>query len=140
MLIKYKLESINEVEYRFNYDFDYKSLDPGMIDVRVGQEMRPYVEDERVAVSAKAEVVDSSTGIVLVTNVILMTFGLSPIKDIISFDSEGNVKTQDTMILDTFIVAAVGALRGVLMKNLKGTPLSFVSIPLIPLDELRPRE
>ena len=140
MVIKYRLESINEVEYRFNYDFDYKSLDPHVIDVRVGQEMRPYVEDGRVAVSAKAEVVDSSTGIVLVTNVILMTFGLSPIKDIISFDSKGNVKTQDTMILDTFIVAAVGALRGVLMKNLKGTPLSFVSIPLIPLDELRPRE
>ena len=66
-----------------------------------------------------------------------MSFGLSPIKSIISFDSNGNVATQDTLVLDTFIIATIGALRGVLMKNLKGTPLYFVSIPLIPIENFR---
>lgn len=66
-----------------------------------------------------------------------MSFGLSPIKSIISSDSKGNVTTQNTLVLDTFIIATIGALRGVLMKNLKGTPLDFVTIPLIPIENLR---
>lgn len=53
---------------------------------------------------------------------------------------DGTITTTDFIDLDicnTFIIATIGALRGVLMKNLKGTPLSFVSIPLIPIEHLR---
>ena len=34
-------------------------------------------------------------------------------------------------------MAAIGALRGVLMKNLKGTPLECVLLPLVPLNHIR---
>lgn len=137
MDIKYRLESINEIEYRFNYDFNYDSLNPETINIQIGHEMKPFMEKDRIIVSTKVDVVDSSTDTILATNAISMSFGLSPIKSIISFDNKGNVETQDTLILDTFIIATIGALRGVLMKNLKGTPLSFVSIPLIPIENFR---
>lgn len=137
MDIKYRLESINEIEYRFNYDFNYDSLNPEMINIQMGHDMKPLMEEDRIVVSAKVNIVDSSTDTTLVTNAISMSFGLSPIKNIISYDKKGNVATQDTIVLDTFIIATIGALRGVLMKNLKGTPLSFVSIPLIPIEHFR---
>lgn len=137
MDIKYRLESINEIEYRFNYDFNYDSLNPEMINIQIGHDMKPLMEEDRIVVSAKVNIVDSSTDTTLVTNAISMSFDLSPIKNIISYDNKGNVATQDTIVLDTFIIATIGALRGVLMKNLKGTPLSFVSIPLIPIEHFR---
>ena len=137
MDIKYRLESINEIEYRFNYDFNYDSLNPEMINIQVGHDMKPLMDEDRIVVSAKVNIVESSTDTTLVTNAISMSFGLSPIKNIISYDNKGNVATQDTIVLDTFIIATIGALRGVLMKNLKGTPLSFVSIPLIPIEHFR---
>ncbi|MBU3854559.1 MAG: hypothetical protein H9789_12240 [Candidatus Paraprevotella stercoravium] len=137
MDIRYRLESINETEFRFNYDFNYGSLSSEMINIQIGHDMKPFMEDDRIVVHAKVNIVETSTDTVLVTNAISMSFGLSPIKSIISFDSEGNVATQDTQVLDTFIIATIGALRGVLMKNLKGTPLGFVSIPLIPIENFR---
>ena len=137
MDIRYRLESINETEFRFNYDFNYGSLSSEMINIQIGHDMKPFMEDDRIVVHAKVNIVETSTDTVLVTNAISMSFGLSPIKSIISFDSEGNVATQDTLVLDTFIIATIGALQGVLMKNLKGTPLGFVSIPLIPIENFR---
>ena len=119
MDIKYRLESINEIEYRFNYDFNYDSLNPEMINIQMGHDMKPLMEEDRIVVSAKVNIVDSSTDTPLATNAISMSFGLSPIKSIISIDSKGNFTTQDTLVLDTFVIAAIGTLRGVLMKNLK---------------------
>lgn len=137
MDIKYRLESITETEYRFNYDFNYDSFNLGMINIQIGHDMKPIMEEDRIVVSAKVNIVDSSTDTILATNAISMSFGLSPIKSIISFDKKGNVTTQDPLILDTFIIAAIGTLRGVLMKNLKGTPISSVSIPLIPIENFK---
>lgn len=136
MDIKYRLESINETEYRYNYDFDYDSLNPEKISIQIGHDMKPLMDEDRIVVSAKVNIVDSATDTTLVTNAITMSFGLSPIKSIISIDSKGNFATQDTVVLDSFIIAAIGVLRGVLMKNLKGTSLGSVTIPLIPVEQL----
>lgn len=138
MDIRYRLESINETEYRFNYDFNYDSLNSEMINIQIGHNMEPFMEEDRILVSAKVNIVDTSTDTILATNAISMSFGLSPIKNIISFDHNGNIATQDTLVLETFIITTIGALRGVLMKNLKGTPLNFVSIPLIPIENFKP--
>ena len=137
MDIRYRLESINEIEYRFNYDFNYDSLNPEMVNIQIGHDIKPFMEDDRIVVRAKVNIVDSLTDTILVTNAISMSFGLSPIKSLISLDSKGNVSTQDPRVLDTFVIATIGALRGVLMKNLKGTPLDFVSVPLIPIENFR---
>lgn len=137
MDIKYRLESINESEYRYNYDFNYDSLNSEMINIQIGHDIKPLLDEDRIVVKAKVNIIDSATDSTLVTNAISMSFGLSPIKSIISIDSNGNIATQDTLVLDTFIIATIGAIRGVLMKNLKGTPLEFIKIPLIPIEHLR---
>lgn len=137
MNIKYRLVSILETEYKFNYDFDFQSINPESVSMRIGHAMKPSMEEDCITVSMKVNVVHTETNTILATNAISMIFGLSPIKKVLSFDSNGRVTTQSSEILDTFITATLGALRGVLMKNLKGTPLSFVMIPLIPIEKLK---
>lgn len=137
MNIKYRLVSILETEYKFNYDFDFQSINPKSVSMQIGHAMKPAMEEDCITVSMKVNVVHTETNTILATNAISMIFGLSPIKKILSFDSNGSVTTQSSEILDTFITATLGALRGVLMKNLKGTPLSFVVIPLIPIEKLK---
>ena len=137
MNIKYRLVSILETEYKFNYDFDFQSINPESVSMQIGHAMKPAMGEDCITVSMKVNVVHTETNTILATNAISMIFGLSPIKKILSFDSNGSVTTQSSEILDTFITATLGALRGVLMKNLKGTPLSFVVIPLIPIEKLK---
>lgn len=140
MNIKYRLESIAETEFRMNYDFDYSEFNPEKLQFQVGHEIKPNLDKDQVAITVKASFVYGDGEIVLATNSILMTFGLMPIKEIIVMKDDGTFTSQDPMIIDTFLVAAMGTLRGVLMKNLRGTQLEQFYIPLIPLDNFRPKK
>lgn len=135
MNIRYKLESIIETEYKFNYDYDFQGINPDDVSIQIGHSIKPKMDDDRITISMKVNIVHNDT--TLVSNAIAMTFFLSPLKNILAFDNNGNVITQNSMILDSFMIATTGALRGVLMKNLKGTSLSFVTIPLIPIEKLK---
>lgn len=137
MDIKYRLESIAETEFKMNYDFDYSKLVPEKLQVQIGQEIKPLMEKDQIIVKAKASLVFGEGEIELATNTIMMSFGLTPIKDIIILKDDGTFSTRNTLVLDTFLVATVGALRGVMMKNLKGTPLEPYYLPLIPMENFR---
>lgn len=137
MEIKYRLESIAETEFKMDYDFDYSGLIPENLKVQVGHDIKPIMDKNQVIVKAKASLVYGEDEVELATNTVFMRFGLSPIKEIISVKDDGQFSTQNTLVLDTFLVAAIGALRGVMMKNLKGTPLEAFYLPLIPMEHFR---
>lgn len=137
MEIKYRLESIAEAEFKMNYDFDYSNLIPDKLKVQVGHDIKPIMEKEQVVVKAKASLVYGDEELELATNSVIMRFGLSPIKEIICLKENETFSTQNTLVLDTFLVAAVGALRGTLMKNLKGSPLEDFFLPMIPIEHFR---
>ena len=137
MEIQYRLESIAETEFKMNYDFDYSGLIPENLKVQAGHEITPIMEKDQVVVKAKASLVYGDEEVELATNSVIMRFGLSPIKEIIILKDNGTFSAQNTLVLDTFLAAAVGALRGVIMKNLKGTPLEAYFLPLIPMEHFR---
>ena len=137
MEIRYRLESIAETEFKMDYDFDYSGLIPENLKVQVGHDIKPIMDKDQIVVKAKASLVYGDEEFELATNTISMRFGLSPIKEIIILKDDGSFSTQNTLVLDTFLVAAIGALRGVMMKNLKGTPLETFYLPLIPMEHFR---
>lgn len=137
MEIKYRLESIAETEFKIDYDFNYSGLIPENLKVQVGHDIKPIMEKDQVIVKAKASLVYGDEETELATNSIIMRFGLTPIKEIIILKEDGTFSTQNILVLDTFLVAAVGALRGTMMKNLKGTPLEAYFLPLIPMEHFR---
>ena len=137
MEIRYRLESIAETEFKMDYDFDYSGLIPENLKVQVGHDIKPIMDKDQIVVKAKASLVYGDEEVELATNTVRMRFGLSPIKEIIILKDDGTFSTQNTLVLDTFLVAAVGALTGVMMKNLKGTPLEAYFLPLIPMGDFR---
>lgn len=137
MEIKYRLESIAETEFKMDYDFDYSGFIPENLKVQVGHDIKPIMDKDQIVVKAKASLVYGDEDVELATNTVSMRFGLSPIKEIIILKDDGSFSTRNTLVLDTFLVAAIGALRGVLMKNLKGTPLEAFYLPLIPMEHFR---
>ena len=137
MEIRYRLESIAETEFKMDYDFDYSGLIPENLKVQVGHDIKPIMDKDQIVVKAKASLVYGDEEFELATNTISMRFGLSPIKEIIILKDDGSFSTQNTLVLDTFLVAAIGALRGVMMKNLKGTPLEPFYLPLIPMEHYK---
>ena len=139
MDIKYRLESIAETEFKMNFEYDYSEFNPEKLQIQIGHDIKPIIESDKIVIKAKSSFVYGEDETMLVTNTILMTFGLSPIKEIIVMKVDGTFAAQNSLIVDTLLVAAMGALRGVLMKNLKGTPLEHYYIPLIPLENFRPK-
>ena len=120
-----------------NYDFDYSGLVPENLKIMVGHDIKPILEKDQVVVKTKASLVYGDEDVELATNSVIMRFGLSPINEIITLKDDGTFSTQNTLVLDTFLVAAIGALRGIMMKNLKGTPLEAFLLPLIPIEHFR---
>lgn len=137
MDIKYRIESLAETEFKMDYDFDYSGFNPNNLKVQVGHEIKPLMDKDQVVVKARAALVYGEDEVELATNTVSMRFGLSPINEIIILKDDESFSTQNTLILDTFLVAAVGALRGIMMKNLKGTPLESFYLPLIPMEHFR---
>lgn len=140
MEIKYRLESIAETELSIDYDFDYSGLVPENLKVQVGHDIKPIMEKDQIVVKAKASLVYGEEAVVLATNTVRMCFGLSPINEIISLKDDGSFSARNAAVLDSFLAVAVGALRGVMMKNLKGTPLEPYFLPLIPIEQFRTKE
>ena len=140
MEIKYKLQSIAETEFKMNYEFDYSGLNNDKLQIQVGHEIKPVMDSDKIVIKAKATILIEEGWVMLATNTIQMTFGLSPIKDVITIKGDGTFTSKNHSIIDTFLVAAMGALRGIFMKNLKGSPLENCYIPLIPLENIRKKE
>ncbi len=137
MDIKYRLEGIAETEFRLNYEFNYACLNREKLQVMIGNEINPDLDNDRIAVKARVTIYYGNGEAMLASNEILMNFGLSPIKDIITIKDDGTFSSDNKSIIDTFLAAAMGTLRGVLMKNLKGSPLEGTYIPLIPLEKAK---
>mgnify|MGYP000937470893 CR=1 FL=1 len=137
MKIKYRLESIAETEFKMNYEFDYSEFSYDKMQIQVGHKIKPIMDSDKIVIKAQASLLYGDSEILLASNTILMTFGLSPIKDVIIMKEDGTFTSQNPLVIDTFLIATMGTLRGVFMKNLKGTPIENVFIPLIPLEDFR---
>lgn len=140
MEVRYRLESVVETEFKINYDFDYSGIELDSIVMQLGHEINPIMDKNQVVVKVKASLVYGKKEVELATNTIAMRFGLSPINEIISLKDDGTFSTQNSQILDVFIVTAVGALRGIMMKNLKGTPLETCFLPLLPMEQMKTKK
>jgi len=51
--------------------------------------------------------------------------------------NENGIRVSEPKLMDTFISITIGALRGILAKNFKQTPLDGCVLPLIPMEFIR---
>ena len=112
MNIQYRIVRLDEVKYRFNFDYDYASLD---INVR-------FMTDE--------------VGKSLAEQGVRATFAVNPYDGVVGKTNGEGINIHAPELIDTFANVTIGALRGMIAKNLKGTPLEDCVLPLISMDFL----
>lgn len=134
MDIKYRLESIVETEFRINYDFGYESFDTEKIIFQIGHSVRPDIEKGTITIDACATLAYDEQEVFLSSNAIRMVFGVNPIREVIELKEDGTFASPVPTIIDNFQAAAIGVLRGIYTKNLKGTPLENCYLPLVPIE------
>jgi hypothetical protein len=86
-----------------------------------------------ILVEAGAHIVTRQDDFILANDTVRAEFSLDPFDEVIKQDGEGLFRSSVPQLIDTFINVALGALRGIFAKNLVGTYLDGLVLPLIPM-------
>lgn len=133
MEIRYKIESMEETGFSYSPDFNYDSIDVNAVTYQFSHKLVPHAEKSELSLGMTTEITPRNSNEILAKESIYATFKIEPFDKFIQI-KEGSFKTTEPLLIDTFINIVIGALRGMLIKNLKGTPLAKSVMPLIPMD------
>lgn len=120
----------------FRPDFDFGSIDKNAVNYQFAHQMKVAPEKSQLALNMVVEITPLETNEVIARESIYCVFWMDPFDKVIEIKDDGFV-TSEPLLIDTFINIAIGALRGLLVKNLKGTELSGSVMPLIPMNVIR---
>ncbi len=134
--IQYKIVRLDEVKYRFNFDYDYASLNKENIVYRLSHVIDAKRESNEIIVEINVCFVVDETGAVLAEQGVRAVFSVTPYDSVVGETNKEGMKIYAPELIDTFANVTIGALRGMINKNLKGTPLENCILPLISMDFL----
>ncbi len=138
MNIQYCISKIEENEYRYNFDFDYSQFNAEENTAfQIGHEIKAISESKEIAISISIEIHATETKPLLVRNITRCIFGVEPFQQFVTSIQDDGVQVAFPDLMDTFINIAIGTARGILFKNLKGTPLQVCTLPLIPMSVIQ---
>lgn len=133
MEIRYKIVSMEETGFRYSPDFNYDSIDVNAVTYQLAHNLKPNAEKSELSLNMTTEITPGNSNEILAQESVYAVFRLEPFDKVIQ-TKEGGFRTTEPLLIDTFVNIAIGALRGMLIKNLKGTPLAKSVMPLIPMD------
>lgn len=136
MNIQYKITKLDEVSYRFNFDYDYTAINFEEIAFQLNHVIDANEERSEIIMEIHVQFVIDGTETPLAEQAVRTTFFVSPYGNVVSGKDSNGIKIQIPELMDTFANITIGALRGMAAKNLKGTPLENCILPLIPMDML----
>ena len=135
MEIKYRINNISEIEYSLNYDIKDDIVKEN-VSFEISHREKAIKERKEIIVEVFTQLHDDSNNI-LAKNGIRASFGLEPFSEAIVSTEDDSLTTNVPEVIDTFISISIGALRGILSKNLKGTPLDGCVLPMIPMSLIK---
>lgn len=136
MEIRYKIESMEETGFSYSPDFDYTSIDMNAVTYQFMHNLVPNAERGELSLSMTVEITPGNSNEILAKESVYAVFKIEPFDKVIII-KEGGFRTTEPHLIDTFFSVIIGALRGMLIKNLKGTPLTKSVMPLIPMSIIR---
>jgi hypothetical protein len=94
-------------------------------------------EQEEVMVLLTAIISSNDGKTTFVKNGVRAVYGIKPFAEVVKANDDENFCVAVPGLIDTFVSIAIGAVRGFLVKNLKGSPLDKQILPLIPMSEIK---
>ena len=136
MEIRYKIESMEETGFSYSPNSNYDSIDIDTVTYQFAHNLIPNAEKSELSLGMKVEITPGKSNEILAKESIYAVFKIEPFDKVIQI-KEGSFRTTEPLLIDSFVNIVIGALRGMLIKNLKGTPLAKSIMPLIPMDVIR---
>lgn len=136
MEIQYRIDNMIEDYYKFNYDFDYNSVNKEDLGFQVEHSIKVLKETEQIVLVLRVYIFNTNEE-ELVCQSVRATFKVQPLEHFIKMEEDEGMIVSNPLLIDTFINILVGAARGMLVKNLKNTPIEEVVLPLIPMNVIR---
>jgi hypothetical protein len=131
MRIRYNILSLKEIEFKI--DYDQKLVDKDAVTFELFHREKADRQLKTILVEAGAHIVTRQDDFILANDTVRAEFSLDPFDEVIKQDGEGLFRSSVPQLIDTFINVALGALRGIFAKNLVGTYLDGLVLPLIPM-------
>ena len=131
MNIQYRLVNIAETGYFYNFNYDYQGKDLGKLRYYLAHSIFPRPEEDSLAIQVELTIQWDDDPAPLVSNTVAATFQMKPLDSVGVFNANGAFISRNPDIVDNCLQTVVGILRGVLYKNLKGTPLEAHPLPLL---------
>lgn len=137
MEINYNIRQLNETRYSF--ELPYGADIPEKKDIMFGFRHRIGADKDSssIIIEIVVTVTDKTNEKLLAENGIMAVFGIDPFDVVVLESNENGIKVSEPLLIDTFINISIGALRGMLVKNFKQTPLEGCILPLIPMEAIR---
>lgn len=87
-----------------------------------------------IIVEAGAHILTVEGHIILAEDIVRAEFSIVPFDEVVKQEDDNAFQTTVPQLVDTFINVTLGALRGIFAKNLSGTYLDGIVLPLIPMN------
>lgn len=136
MEIRYKIELLEESGFSYSPDFNYDNIDLNAVTYQFMHNIIPNPDRSELSLTMTTEIMPKDSNEILAKESVFAVFKIEPFDKVIQIN-EGGFRTTEPLLIETFISIVIGALRGMLVKNLKGTPLAKSIMPLIPMDMIR---
>ena len=137
MEIRYKIESMEESGFFYKPDFGSDGFDVNTVTYQFTHSFSPNAKDSELSLTVTAEITPMGSNEVIAKETVYAVFKIEPFDKVVMQIEDGGFKTTEPMLIDTFINIVIGAIRGLLIKNLKGTYLAKSVLPLIPMSVIR---
>ena len=117
--IEYGIIELQEESYKFNYDIDLSQLDKAKLEFQFEHNISVSTQPEGVIITMRVHLMYNAEEVIL--------------HNFVNEIQEDGFEVTNPSLIDTFISVCIGAIRGMLAKNLKGTPIESVVLPLVPM-------
>ena len=136
MNIQYRIVRLDEVKYRLNFDYNYTTLDKEKMVYQFSHTRDTNQDRSEIIVEINVRFMTDEAGVALAEQGVRATFAVNPYDGVVSKTNGEGINVHTPELIDTFANVTIGALRGMIAKNLKGTPLEDCVLPLISMDFL----
>ena len=123
--IEYGIIELQEESYKFNYDIDLSQLDKAKLEFQFEHNISVSTQPEGVIITMRVHLMYNAEEVIV--------FAVKPFHNFVNEIQEDGFEVTNPSLIDTFISVCIGAIRGMLAKNLKGTPIESVVLPLVPM-------
>ena len=131
MNIQYRIVRLDEVKYRFNFDYDYASLDKEKMVYQFSHTIDTNKDRSEIIVEINVRFMTDEARKSLAEQGVRATFAVNPYDGVVGKTNGEGINIHAPELIDTFANVTIGALRGMIAKNLKGTPIEDCVLLLI---------